>query len=174
VHHASVDVEVEFRDFAALSAWVSEQVASTEGFHVTNIRWTLTAERQGLEMERVRTSAVRDALNRARSYATELGLADDTGKFERSRERLYVGLSRARDQLVVCGDPEFVREVGGPDLARRLTLPAEHPDPETISRCPVTTSSVTSTAARTTSSDYSTSSGMRPMPVAPFVIPGAA
>jgi hypothetical protein len=39
---------------------------------------------------------------------------------ERSRERLYVGLSRARDQLVVCGDPDFVREVGGPDVARRL------------------------------------------------------
>jgi hypothetical protein len=76
VHHASVDVEVEFRDFAALSGWVSEQVFSTEGFHVTNIRWTLTAERQGLEMERVQTSAVRDALNRARSYATALGLAD--------------------------------------------------------------------------------------------------
>jgi RecA/RadA recombinase len=43
--------------------------------------------------------------------------------FERSRERLYVGLSRARDQLVVCGDPDFIREVGGPDLARRLNLP---------------------------------------------------
>ena len=41
---------------------------------------------------------------------------------ERSRERLYVGLSRARDQLVVCGDPEFIREVGGPDLAHRLKL----------------------------------------------------
>ncbi|OBK34234.1 nuclease [Mycobacterium sp. 1245111.1] len=41
---------------------------------------------------------------------------------ERSRERLYVGLSRARDQLVVCGDPDFIREVGGPDLARCLNL----------------------------------------------------
>jgi hypothetical protein len=61
-------------------------------------------------------------------------VVNDTGKFERSRERLYVGLSRARDQLVVCGDPDFIREVGGPDLARRLTLPPEHPDPETISR----------------------------------------
>lgn len=39
---------------------------------------------------------------------------------ERSRERLYVGLSRARDQLVVCGDPEFIREVGGESLLRRL------------------------------------------------------
>ena len=43
---------------------------------------------------------------------------------ERSRERLYVGLSRARDQLVVCGDPEFIREVGGPDLAHRLKVPS--------------------------------------------------
>ena len=43
---------------------------------------------------------------------------------ERSRERLYVGLSRARDQLVVCGDPDFIREVGGPDLAHRLKVPS--------------------------------------------------
>ena len=42
---------------------------------------------------------------------------------DRSRERLYVGLSRARDQLVVCGDPAFIREVGGADLAHRLKLP---------------------------------------------------
>ncbi|WLP93089.1 NERD domain-containing protein/DEAD/DEAH box helicase [Gordonia sp. NB41Y] len=40
----------------------------------------------------------------------------------RSRERLYVGFSRAREQLVICGDPEFVREVGGQDVARRLGL----------------------------------------------------
>jgi hypothetical protein len=37
--------------------------------------------------------------------------------FDRSRERLYVGLSRARDQLVVCGDPDLIRGVGGLDLA---------------------------------------------------------
>lgn len=50
-------------------------------------------------------------------------VVNETSQFERSRERLYVGLSRARDQLVVCGDPEFIREVGGPDLAHRLNLP---------------------------------------------------
>lgn len=50
-------------------------------------------------------------------------VVNDTSQFERSRERLYVGLSRARDQLVVCGDPDFIREVGGPDLAHRLNLP---------------------------------------------------
>src|SRR5680860_937827 len=39
---------------------------------------------------------------------------------ERSKERLYVGLSRARDQLVVCGDPAFVEEVGGSAVLRHL------------------------------------------------------
>ncbi|ULE34027.1 NERD domain-containing protein [Mycobacterium sp. IDR2000157661] len=50
-------------------------------------------------------------------------VVNDSSQFERSRERLYVGLSRARDRLVVCGDPAFIREVGGPDLARRLNIP---------------------------------------------------
>ncbi len=51
-------------------------------------------------------------------------VVNEESAFERSRERLYVGLSRARDQLVVCGDPGFLREVGGPDLARRLNIPS--------------------------------------------------
>ena len=41
-------------------------------------------------------------------------VVNEESAFERSRERLYVGLSRARDQLVVCGDPDFIRDVGGP------------------------------------------------------------
>ena len=41
---------------------------------------------------------------------------------ERSRERLYVGLSRPRDQLVVCGDPDYIAEVGGEAVLRRLRL----------------------------------------------------
>lgn len=47
---------------------------------------------------------------------------NETKAWDRSRERLYVGLSRARDELVVCGDPEFVREVGGPQVARQLGI----------------------------------------------------
>lgn len=39
---------------------------------------------------------------------------------ERSRERLYVGLSRARDQLVVCGDPQYVETVGGTTVLEHL------------------------------------------------------
>ena len=51
-------------------------------------------------------------------------VVNEASAFERSRERLYVGLSRARDQLVVCGDPDFIRAVGGPDLAHRLQVSA--------------------------------------------------
>lgn len=51
--------------------------------------------------------------------AVVLALNEDEPS-ERSRERLYVGLSRARDQLVVCGDPAFISEVGGPSVLRRL------------------------------------------------------
>ncbi len=39
---------------------------------------------------------------------------------DRSRERLYVGMSRATDLLVVCGDPDYVREVAGEATLRRL------------------------------------------------------
>jgi hypothetical protein len=38
----------------------------------------------------------------------------------RAREMLYVGLSRAGTQLVVCGDPELIAEVGGEGVRRRL------------------------------------------------------
>ncbi|MHC3000850.1 nuclease-related domain-containing DEAD/DEAH box helicase [Gordonia sp. GN26] len=52
---------------------------------------------------------------------------NETKAWDRSRERLYVGLSRARDELVVCGDPEFVREVGGPQVARQLGIADTEP-----------------------------------------------
>jgi hypothetical protein len=39
----------------------------------------------------------------------------------RAKEMLYVGLSRARDLLVVCGDLELIRRVGGEAVVRRLT-----------------------------------------------------
>jgi hypothetical protein len=45
---------------------------------------------------------------------------NETTLGERSRERLYVGLSRARDQLVVCGSSDVVRELGGDEVLRQL------------------------------------------------------
>jgi len=41
---------------------------------------------------------------------------------DRSRERLYVGLSRATDQLIVVGDPDVVAQMGGAEVARRLGI----------------------------------------------------
>jgi superfamily I DNA and RNA helicase len=37
-----------------------------------------------------------------------------------ARNVMYAGLSRARDELVVCGDPAAIREVVGKEVARRL------------------------------------------------------
>jgi hypothetical protein len=37
-----------------------------------------------------------------------------------ARETLYVGLSRARDLLVVVADPETLRAVGGDEVAKRV------------------------------------------------------
>jgi hypothetical protein len=40
----------------------------------------------------------------------------------RDRERLYVGLSRATDRLVVVGDPDYIASVCGAEVAARLGL----------------------------------------------------
>ena len=45
---------------------------------------------------------------------------NDSTNLDRDRERLYVGLSRARDLLVVCGDPDYIRRVGGPEVLEAL------------------------------------------------------
>ena len=42
---------------------------------------------------------------------------------ERAKERLYVGLSRATDRLIVVGDPDYIRKVGGDAVARKLGIP---------------------------------------------------
>jgi hypothetical protein len=74
VHHASVDLEVKFRDFSALSRWVGEHVANTEGFRVARVEWALTAKRREALEKDVRARAVLDAVTRAQQYADALGL----------------------------------------------------------------------------------------------------
>ncbi len=48
---------------------------------------------------------------------------NEAGDRDRARERLYVGMSRATDVLIVVGDPDVVRRVGGDEVANRLRLP---------------------------------------------------
>ncbi len=45
---------------------------------------------------------------------------NEDGSRDRSRERLYVGLSRATDRLVVVGDPSVIERVGGAEVIHRL------------------------------------------------------
>ncbi|HWJ10174.1 MAG TPA: SIMPL domain-containing protein [Nocardioides sp.] len=74
VHHASVGVEVKFRDFAALGRWVGQHVSATAGFSLDGVVWALTENnRQDLERA-VRTRAVQDAARRAQEYADALEL----------------------------------------------------------------------------------------------------
>ena len=47
---------------------------------------------------------------------------NEAGERDRARERLYVGMSRATDVLVVVGDPEVVRRIGGDEVSRRLGI----------------------------------------------------
>ena len=45
---------------------------------------------------------------------------NEDGTRDRSRERLYVGLSRATDRLVVVGDLAVIEAMGGAEVAQRL------------------------------------------------------
>jgi hypothetical protein len=50
---------------------------------------------------------------------------NETTVGDRSRERLYVGMSRARDQLIVCADPNVIRSIAGEDVLRTLRKPPD-------------------------------------------------
>lgn len=50
--------------------------------------------------------------------------ANEAKARDRSREKLYVGMSRATDHLIVVGDPDVVREIAGPAVAERLGVGA--------------------------------------------------
>jgi hypothetical protein len=76
VHHASVGIDVKFRDFTALSRWVGEHVTNTAGFRVAHVEWALTEKRQDDLRRQVRTRAVEDAVRRAQQYADALGLGE--------------------------------------------------------------------------------------------------
>jgi uncharacterized protein len=74
VHHASVAIEVKFRDFAALSRFVGQHVANTDGFRISHVEWALTSKRRTELQRQVRTRAVEDAVIRAQQYADALEL----------------------------------------------------------------------------------------------------
>lgn len=74
VHHASVGIQVKFRDFSSLSRWVGQHIANTEGFAISHVQWALTSKRRTELQRQARTRAVEDAVVRAQQYADALGL----------------------------------------------------------------------------------------------------
>lgn len=74
VHHASVGIEVKFRDFGALTRWVGTHVEHTAGFSLGGVSWALTEKRKQELSRQVRARAVQDAAARAQEYADALGL----------------------------------------------------------------------------------------------------
>jgi uncharacterized protein YggE len=74
VHHASVGVQVKFRDFAVLARWVGDHVERTEGFSLDGVEWALTELLRHQLARDVRTRAVQDAAERAQEYADALEL----------------------------------------------------------------------------------------------------
>nr|WP_242681219.1 ATP-binding domain-containing protein [Tessaracoccus sp. SD287] len=54
---------------------------------------------------------------------------NEDGTRDRSRERLYVGLSRATDRLVVVGDLAVIEKMGGAEVAQRLAGPSRERNP---------------------------------------------
>lgn len=74
VHHASVGIQVKFRDFSSLSRWVGQHIANTEGFKISHVEWALTSKRRTELQRQARTRAVEDAVVRAQQYADALGL----------------------------------------------------------------------------------------------------
>lgn len=74
VHHASVGIEVKFRDFGALARWVGSHVEHTAGFSLDGVTWALTEKVKRQLARDVRARAVQDAAARAQEYADALEL----------------------------------------------------------------------------------------------------
>lgn len=93
VHHASISLEVKFRDFTRLTDWVGRHVTTTQGFRLDGVVWALTENnRQDLE-KAVRTRAVQDASRRAQEYADALGLGQVQPVAVADAGMLSIGLS---------------------------------------------------------------------------------
>ena len=73
VHHAQVDLQATFADFAVLSRWITGAM-TVPGVSVDRIAWALTEDRRRALVDEVRTAAVRDARERAQAYADALDL----------------------------------------------------------------------------------------------------
>lgn len=74
VHSARMDFEVKFSDFVAMGTWLGG-LTGESGVDVSGIEWALTVARREKLVDEVRVAAVKDAMAKARSYASAFGLS---------------------------------------------------------------------------------------------------
>jgi len=75
VYHAQLDLSATFVDSEALARWV-ETASTTDGVQLHGIGWRLSEESERAALAEVRAAAVTDALERARAFASSLGLSE--------------------------------------------------------------------------------------------------
>lgn len=78
-HTAQIGFEALFADLTALPTWL-DTVAEIDGMHVAGIGWELSGDSHREALARVRSSAVEDAVQKATSYAQNVGLTAVTAK----------------------------------------------------------------------------------------------
>src|SRR5690606_38818497 len=74
VFHAEVAFRAKFSDFDELARWI-ERVASVPGVTISHIEWSLTDERRTSVIAAVREAAVKDAVDKATTFAASVGLS---------------------------------------------------------------------------------------------------
>ena len=74
VFHADVAFSAKFLDFDVLATWL-EDVASLPGVTISDVLWTLTRARTESVVAEVRSAAVKDAVDKATTFAQSIGLS---------------------------------------------------------------------------------------------------
>ncbi len=118
VHHASVRVQVKFRDFAVLTRWVGDHVERTAGFSLEGVDWALTEQRRRQLARDVRARAVQDAAARAQEYADALDLGPVRPVALADAGMLGNGL----DPMPGGAEAGYLRMQGAPDGGAELAL----------------------------------------------------
>lgn len=121
VHHASVQLQVKFRDFSVLTRWVGQHVEQTAGFRLDGVDWTLTERLRRQLVRDVRTRAVQDAAERAQVYADALDLGPVRPVAIADAGMLGDGL----DPAVNGGGASYLRAQGAADGGSDLALTPE-------------------------------------------------
>jgi hypothetical protein len=75
VHHCTVGLQVKFSDLGRLAGWV-EEIAGYDGVSIAGIDWTLTEAKKSSLVFEVRDRAIKNAVEKASSYARSLGLSN--------------------------------------------------------------------------------------------------